>query len=361
MKKFALVIASTVLIVMCTVYSRAAAQGVYEALCLCARSLIPSLFPMLFAAVFIAENGSSKLIGKWMQPVMKKIFGLPGEAGTAFVAAITGGYPAGASAIASLYNNGILSEKQAEKAAYFCVCAGPGFLIGAVGSAMLGSIGTGVLLLAVQVSSVIISGVLLRFTVKSKESDICSHIIVERKNNIAQALTVSVRSACESMLMICAYVLLAGALSGMLEQSGVSGAALDFFCLLGMDKQNAAALIPSLIEVGSGCARARFAGVPMIAFAVGFGGFAVHFQIYSILSKIKISPLLFTAVRLICGLYCSAATKLLLPLLASDAIATSATYTPQLAQRNVPGSVALIVMCLMSVLCIPKIRCKNDA
>jgi len=161
------------------------------------------------------------------------------------------------------------------------------------------------------------------------------------------------------MLMICAYVLLAGALGGVLEEAGITSAVSALLQGVGMEKQIAQAVIPSVIEVGSGCAAARFAGIPMLAFAVGFGGLAVHMQIFSILSKIKISLLPFAAVRLMCGLYCSAAAKLLLPILPDSVISVGVQYSPQLAQKSVAGSAALIIMCLMCVLCIPRTKCKN--
>lgn len=360
MRKYIKSMFSVLIIVSFTVYSKSAATGAYNSLLMCADSLIPSLFPLLFASVFFAQSGAASAVGRFIEPFVRKAFSMPGEIGAAVVSSVLGGYPAGAATISALYENGQITALQARRASLFCVCAGPGFLIGAVGGAIFGMPSVGLLILVIQISSVILSGIVLKFLFK-KEEKIFFEKRIHTAKGFAQALTESVRSASESMIMICAYVVIAGSLNSVLKVSGIAYCVQWILELVGVDEAPAKALLASIIEVGSGCIEARSAGIPMVAFAVGFGGLAVHFQIYSLLKKIKISPMLFTAVRLICGLYCAVITRLCLPLLQADAVAVAAIYEPRIAQSSAVGSAALMVMCFMCVMCLPKIRRKNDA
>lgn len=359
MKKCIKALFSVLIIVSFTVYSKSAATGAYNSLLLCADSLIPSLFPMLFASVFFAQSGAASAVGVFIEPFVKRVFSMPGEIGAAVVSSVLGGYPAGAATISALYENGQITASQARRASLFCVCAGPGFLIGAVGGAIFGMPSVGLLILIVQISSVILSGIVLKFLFKKEENNFFEKRIQVGKG-FAQALTESVRSASESMIMVCAYVVIAGSINSVLKVSGIAYCVEWILKIIFDDRALAKVVLPAIIEVGSGCIEARSAGIPMVAFAVGFGGLAVHCQIYSLLSKIKISPMLFTAVRLICGLYCAVMTRLCLPLLPADAVTVSAVYEPRIAQSSAVGSAALMVMCFMCVMCLPKIRRKND-
>ncbi|MBP3414750.1 MAG: hypothetical protein J6L81_06115, partial [Clostridia bacterium] len=259
MKKYIKAMFSVLIIVSFTVYSKSAATGAYNSLLMCADSLIPSLFPMLFASVFFAQSGAASAVGKFIEPFVRRVFSMPGEIGAAVVSSVLGGYPAGAATISALYENGQITASQARRASLFCVCAGPGFLIGAVGGAIFGMPSVGLLILIIQISSVIISGIVLKFILKKEENNIIEKMIHTAKG-FAQALTESVGSASESMIMICAYVVIAGSLNSVLKVSGIAYSTQWVLELVGVDETIAKTVLSALIEVGSGCIEARSAG-----------------------------------------------------------------------------------------------------
>ena len=361
MKKFITVFGSVVIIAALTVFSGEAAAGAGEGLSLCARTLVPSLFPALFASNFFALSGAAGTLGKRCSRFFEKAFGLPGEAGAAMFAAVTGGYPSGAAVTASLYGQGIITRSQAERTALVCVCAGPGFLVGAVGAGMYNCREVGVMLLIIMISSVAVSGFIMRFFSKKEEKSVR---IPENEESadILTALTVSVRRASESMLNICAYTVLAFSLGALLRCTGISAAVSDTAMLFGVRRETAQAILPSLLEVTGGCAAAIYSGVPMTAFAAGFGGLCVHMQIFSILENVRPSKPKFILARFFCGVYCAALSKILLPLLPESALTASADIGFAAAfSRNAAGSAALIVMCLACVMCIPLPKNKKAA
>ncbi|MBR7092879.1 MAG: hypothetical protein IKI50_06850 [Clostridia bacterium] len=138
---------------------RAAAAGVSRGLSLCAAVLIPSLFPFLILSGFFVRSGLCAALARPLRPVTMALFGLPGCCAPAILLAFVGGYPTGAAAVGELYKQGLINEAQARRMLRFCVCAGPAFLVGAVGADMLGSPRYGWLLYAAHAAAALLIGI----------------------------------------------------------------------------------------------------------------------------------------------------------------------------------------------------------
>lgn len=338
-------------IILLSVHSSHAAAGTAASLELCRTVVIPSLFPMLIASSFLVESGGAGMLGKLLSPVTRRVFALPGEAGVAVIMSIFGGYPTGAGMICSLYDKGIISPAQASRMALFCVSAGPAFLIGTVGSMLMGNAAAGVLLLIVQALTVVTIGVLLRFILP------CEPVLRRRDCPPAPrgGLVTAVLSASRAMLSVCLFVIAFGIISTLLGELGIPAAVSRALCALGLPQETARSLLPAVLEVTGGCVAASRAGLPMVAFAVGFGGLSVHFQIFALLKKIKISPPLFIAVRLIQGLLSCLLTSLTVGFLPESSVAAmSSQVKAELALPDATGAALLVIMCLMCAMCLPE-------
>ncbi|MBQ9993163.1 MAG: hypothetical protein IJP17_00435, partial [Clostridia bacterium] len=173
-KKFpeaALSVIITALAVGVTVFSSEVVHGISEGIQVCISVVIPSLFAMMYLSVFAVECGMAERIGRLLAAPSRWLFGLPGEAGAAVLLSMIGGYPAGAKAVCGLYQRGAISACQARQMANFCFCSGPAFLIGTVGG-VTGGMRSGLLLLAVQVVTVPLMGVIMRLVVRGDDCDI---------------------------------------------------------------------------------------------------------------------------------------------------------------------------------------------
>ena len=109
---------------------KTAMQGAAEGIELCIRTVIPSLFPFLFLCSLLtgALWGGSY---PWLRTVSRRL-GIPEGGESLLIAAVLGGYPAGAQAVGQAWQQGRLEQKQAEHLLRFCSNAGPAFLFGMV-------------------------------------------------------------------------------------------------------------------------------------------------------------------------------------------------------------------------------------
>lgn len=248
------------LLLLC--FPRETAQGIREALALCGASVIPSLFPFMTLCTFALRSGLVAALGGWTDCVVRRVFRLPGAAAGAILLGLCGGYPIGMRMTAQLYEQGAVTAEEAQRMSLFCVCAGPAFVVGAVGTSMLGSRACGVLLFAAQTLAALTVGVLLRFTASASPARPAQSVPFGR---LSRSLCAAVADAGEAMLSVCAWVLLF---------SGVSAVARRL-------PQAAALPIGCLLEVTTGCRVAAEAelSLPLIAAILGFGGLAVQCQV----------------------------------------------------------------------------------
>lgn len=106
-------------------YPKHVSSGVQEGLTLCGQVIIPTLFPFVVVALFIAKSGIADMLGKWFAPITNILFHLPGNASCVIFMSLIGGYPVGIKMINELYSNNEISKDEAERMSLFCVNAGP--------------------------------------------------------------------------------------------------------------------------------------------------------------------------------------------------------------------------------------------
>lgn len=348
---------TALLFIVTAVFPTQAAQGVKSGLELCMSMVIPSLLPLMFSSLLLMRTGLAQKISKPFSKPVSKLFALPESAGFVLFAAMCGGYPAGAAAVRELYKNGTLSRGQAERLAYFAVSAGPAFILGAVGGGIYKSTEVGVLLLAVLCVSVVITGIVV--TAFSKKETVQERPLITGQTQ-ENAFVTSALDASKTLLSVCVFVVLFAYLLSLVDALGISSLLCRLLTAAGLPQTAAEAFLPSILEVSGGCIAASKAGFPFVAFALGFGGLSVHFQIFSVLGDIHVNKLKFILVRLFQGGICALLTALTMPLLPDSAVETVAVSSQISAMPTASGSVCLVIMCLMAVICLPKPLTKGD-
>ena len=103
--------------------------SVGEALSLCARSVVPSLFPFMVVSSLLLSLGFGELAAPWLAGLMEPLFRVPGAGSAALLLGLVGGYPIGAKTAADLYRGGLASREEAERLLAFCNNSNPVFLI----------------------------------------------------------------------------------------------------------------------------------------------------------------------------------------------------------------------------------------
>lgn len=108
--------------------STTAVNAAFEAITLCIKSLIPSLFPFFVFSILVSTSFSGFGF-KVLNPI-GRLFHLPKGTNSILIASFLGGYPVGAQSVFSVYQTGSISKKEAERLLAFCSNAGPSFLFG---------------------------------------------------------------------------------------------------------------------------------------------------------------------------------------------------------------------------------------
>ncbi|MCQ6557961.1 nucleoside recognition domain-containing protein [Paenibacillus mendelii] len=99
--------------------------------------VFPGLLPFLSLLELMLAFGAVHAFGTLLDPLMKRLFRLPGEAGFAMVLGWTGGFPAGAESAAALRKAGVLTQGEGQRLLALAHMPSPLFILVVVGVGFL--------------------------------------------------------------------------------------------------------------------------------------------------------------------------------------------------------------------------------
>lgn len=263
-----------------------------DALALCANAVIPSLFPFFVCSGMLVELNVANTLGRFLAPVMRPVFRLGGGSGLAMIMGLISGYPVGAKTTVDLVNASVCSRSEGEKLLAFCNNSGPLFILGAVGSGMLGRPDIGVVLYLAHILSALTVALLLRRV----PCEIHSRRMPARRvpeKSFGEILSNAIQNGAQLVFGICGYVILFAILLASLEQFGV----IRLIASFGVDPSLARAFVFGFFEPTSGCMSASQAiqGQPVLlacilAAVIGWSGISIHLQVLGIIRAASLSP-----------------------------------------------------------------------
>ena len=288
-RKAALAAALLVCMAVLLWQNETASAAVRQGLALCARSVIPSLFPFFVVVSFAVGCGFFTVLRRLGLPVGAAVF----------LMGIVGGYPVGARTVGELYRGGGLARERAETLLTFCNNAGPSFIFAIAGVGVFGSQKTGLALYVIHILSALAAGGLLgglrsvrsaskpnRFDMKHGSNDMkTARCDMKSAGNCTKtvgngaklpALFVScVGSAAAAMVNICAFVIFFLVVMALVRQAWPATPPLAL----------------GLLELTGGVTslEASPAGFCMAAALLGWGGVSVHCQTAAVLEDTGIS------------------------------------------------------------------------
>ncbi len=334
MKKygFAPLVAGAFLFAMLFVFSEKFISGINSGLMNCARIIVPCIFPFLIASSIAGYGKLPPILKKFFDPVTHFLFRLPAECLFSIILAQFGGYLSGAKSAQTLYSNGIITNKQANRLTDFCINAGVGFSVNAVGNAMLCSREAGwVIFISIALSS-LVTGFLGRF---STDSDSASS-----KNNpsadFSQVLVGSVSSSSQAMLAVCAFTAFFSGICAVTDE---------------LKNENLRLILSCLLEVTNACLRlSGKASLPLIAAVCAFGGICVHLQIFSFSSEFKPKILRFYVFRVIHSAMAFALCRIIIHFHPIETpVFLSFSKNAELFSFSAPASISLLFLCFLLI------------
>lgn len=313
----------------------AVTEGVTQGLKICFNVILPSLFPFMVLSAYIVKSEALSFFYKLFYPLTKFILRQPLCTVPVVIMGLVGGFPVGTKMASLLLERGRITKNQAQRLCLFCVNGGPAFVITAVGVNMLGSSKAGVIIFV----SLCISSLILGFATSffDDKKDLEFHIENSAQSPLA-ALSASVTDGVQSILGICAWVVLFSGLTECIKSIGISDGAYSG--------------IVSVLEVTKGCTLiAGEMGIPILAAAIGFGGFCVHCQIFSYIKATGLKYSHFFAGRVLCAALSAVICHLLLLVFPVD-ITTAVMnkdITASAFSVSLPAFIALTIMCIVMI------------
>ena len=273
-------------------WPEAASGGVIEALRLCGTAVIPALFPyMVLCKLIVALGVLPKVASPRADRLLRRLYGVGGEALTPLLLSFIGGYPVGVAAVCEQYRAGRISKAGAQRAICFCNNSGPAFFFGVIGGQLFHDSRVGLLLYLIHVLSGLIAGIL---TAAPAGPIVSPKPTTQEKSTFGAAFLDAVSDSCNALLKICGLVLTFRVLLRLLEASSL-------FRLLPTGSDT---LLAGLLELTCGIlslqpGRAAFL---LSALFMGWGGLCVHMQAASLYRPLELAPQGYYVTKLLHGL-----------------------------------------------------------
>lgn len=292
-------------------------------------NVFPYVFPFMILSNLIIYYGGVEIYSKFLG-ILCRPQKLPNN--TAIVLAISAlcGYPLGAKYSCDLYEEGLIDFRTFERIVNIASNAGPLFIVGAVGTSMLGSKHSGYILLASCYLSCILMGILIPSKAPKRYIAIKNKINNSKiENNLGISIKKSVENALQVSIQLMGFIVFFSLLIGILKNS-----------LLFKSIQNpiVKSMVLGCIEMTNGCSIISVSQISfelkmvLTSFLICFGGFCVISQIYSFIGKYNISPVKFILRKLIQGFCGSLICFVLISLLPNHE--AKYTFNPQPSKYN---------------------------
>ncbi len=329
-------------VLMCLVFMfkfpYAVTHGVTEGLKVCFYIILPSLFPFMVLSTYIIKSNIFEFAYKLLSPVSKFLFCQSACTVPVIIMSMIGGFPVGIKMVGNLLRENSITKKQAQRLCIFCMNGGPAFIITAVGVNMLGSAKAGAIMFISLCLSSFIIGIFTRFL--GDKNELKEHI---PKKSTLVSLSSAVSDALQSVLGICAWVVVFSAITSCLK-----------ICI---ENESVYTAISSFLEVTNGCV--MLAGkmpIPVITAIIGFGGICVHCQVLSELKECGVKYSHFFVCRVLNGAVASFISYLLLLVfpVEIDVFASTQNMTVTTFSVSLPAFFTFAIMCIIMILDIDR-------
>lgn len=280
------------------IFSAPLQESAFDALTLCATSVVPSLYPFMVISSILTQSAPF-LFGSCSK--RDSLCGLPASSLIAVIMGCVCGFPLGIVTVAGLKRRGLLTEKQAQRLAAVSNNTGPAFVMGVIGGTFWGSARIGLQLYLIQLLSALVLGVpFLIFTARKSagEADCPSQQrSIPGSTKLPIIFTEAVGQASIGILRICGFVVFFAVL--------IDGVSIIFPHIPTFPLT----IIACITEFTTGCQMAAavggYTGAALCAFALGFSGISVMAQSAAFAAEEAISLKLTFLFKLVQGL-CSA-------------------------------------------------------
>ncbi|MGL4874730.1 MAG: sporulation integral membrane protein YlbJ [Clostridium sp.] len=265
-------------------------DGIKKGFYLCFNSIIPSIFSFsVICNLLIAYDGIS-IYSKLLGPLICRPLRLNLNCSFILISSFLCGYPLGSKYATEAYESGSISKDEYFRVLSLASNASPIFIIGVLGSSMLGNIKLGYILLLSSFLSILF----LSFFIKPSKTSLPKPSSIQKKASpkFGFALQFAIENGVKTTLNVCGYVVLFSLVLSILKNISF----LTTFCfsidqLFSLPKNLFYSIFLGTFEITNGCnliSSINFSihlKLSIISFFICFGGFSIIFQTSSFFSK----------------------------------------------------------------------------
>ena len=312
-------------------FSSGAASGIS----LCLESVLPSMLPFMFLSSFIAVSGAADLLGSLFGRPFFRLFRISSVSASAFIMSLVGGYPIGIKTAYALYEAGKIEQSEFKKLCIFCMCGGPGFIIGTVGNGFYGSRRAGLILYFSSALSCVLLALAARLFFKGESEQNPSSAY--NVGSLSGSFFTAAKKASKAVLEVCFLIVLFSSAQWFLS---------------GLPDSAALRLLLSVLEVTTAVkSNITVLSLPLISALIGFGGICVHIQVMPEIVKSGTGVGAFFISRLAHGALSFLCCRLLLFFFPIESGAFKPYSEPIILPYSVslPAAVSLLISCGLMV------------
>jgi sporulation integral membrane protein YlbJ len=265
--------------------------------------VLPALLPFFILSELLMGVGFVHFLGVLLEPIMRPVFRLPGQASFVVAMSCTSGIPIGAVLTSKLRQQNLVTREEGERLLAFTCNPSPGFMIGAVASGMMGKPGLGIIIAGSVYLANFLVGFLFRFYRFEASSERIHGFPSFKKalkalqkaqaqdhRPFGQLLGETVRQSVNTILLIGGFIIFFSVLVHLLEVLGITKGLGYLIQSLGggsISQQQVSAVVNGFLETTLGCKSVTAAftdlhvQVGVMAATLGWGGLSAFAQVAS--------------------------------------------------------------------------------
>ena len=321
-KKNILTVSFTLFLIFLVIFSQTNLFAAKNGLTLWAKNVVPSLFPFFIATELLNYTNLPYYLGKLTNKFMRPLFNVPGEGSYAFIMGIISGYPVGAKIINKFAEDGTCSKEEAERMLAFTNNSGPLFIIGTVGISLFGDSTIGIILFVTHIMACLTVGLIFGFVSKRYSYRSYRNTINTTSydfSDIGTILSNSITNAISTILLIGGFIVLFSIIISMLNSLNIINSICNLLEYASIPSEYVSSILTGLLELTNGInlvtslhTKQMSVQIIITAFLLGFAGFSIFLQIFSIAAKNNLSMKYYFIGKIMQGCFAALYTFLIL-------------------------------------------------
>ena len=259
-------------ITMYLLFTNEIQEAASDAVSICSKTLIPTLFPSILLGSVISSTSIPEQLAKRIHFLTNKLFGLSGICFDGIITGLLLGYNSSYINSVTLYNEGRITLNEAQRLAMIFNGPGIAFCISVAGIKIYNNTKIGIIFLIASIVSSLISGAIVNL-INRKSNDL---ILFNRISSFSDTVIKSGKDSALILLNICSFVILFLCLKALILKL------LPFELIIRLTE-----ITGEVVSGLSFCT--NFKSVFPASFCIFFGGFCIFFQQLPFLKQLRIN------------------------------------------------------------------------